>query len=852
MQKNPEQASNAPYRLWQSMLECLRNRPDSEHEQAMIRIIAVLFVLAYLLIFRPESSGTVANSALAVVFGSLLAFSVALLVAILYQSGQSPMRRIIGMVADLGMTTYWLSATGELGAPWYPMYLWITFGNGFRYGAKYIYLSAAMSVAGFALVVAITPFWHQHYSLSAGLLIALIILPGYAAVLLQRVNQERKRAEYANRAKSEFLARMSHEIRTPLNGIIGSAELLSSCNLGSEERAYVDTINTSGQVLLHQIEDVLDISKIESGKLTLEQVDFDLHDLIHSTVSMFQQQAQEKGVLIRSFIALDTPFSLHGDVLHLRQVLTNLVGNAIKFTAEGSVVLSCSTIRRVRNRTLIHFEVVDTGIGIPEAVQSHIFEKFSQGDESTTRRFGGTGLGTAIARQLVEMMGGRIGFRSTPGIGTEFWFDVEFSEQAADAAGLHQLQDCRVLRLGTTAGGGTEIMSHLDGWGVTFRNVRTARDALRLLVDDLHTKPLFDVLILDQVLADEDIQNLLLALHSTKALHDLTVLIVSEEGRTIPAQDTGSNTVYTLQSPLDKSLLFNALHASHVSHYDNADVINLTKHITREYTIPRKLKILVAEDNATNRMVVGRLLERAGHDCHLVEDGQDALDALKRDEYDLAIVDMHMPIVGGIEVYKVYRFAHASEAGIPFIMLTANATVEARQACQEAGINYFLTKPVNSSQLLKIIARAAGDTRQAENQGLRESVKSAGNRAKSLAVIDRRVLADITSLGSSSDFVHKLAQHFILDGQQLLQGMSDALHGNDALHFTELAHALKGSAAYLGLLELAEQASVANNLLASELASQGGDCLRHLESAFERAKSALETELQYDKPAASH
>ena len=206
---------------------------------------------------------------------------------------------------------------------------------------------------------------------------------------------------------------MSHEIRTPLNGIIGSGELLRFCKLDSEEREYVDTIHASGQNLLHLIEDILDISRIESGKLTLEQVDFDLHELIHATIRVFQQQANAKGIRLGSSIGLDTHFSMHGDVLHLRQVLTNLVGNAIKFTGEGSVALRCNTIRKGHNRSLIHFEVVDTGIGIPEAVQHLIFEKFSQGDESTTRRYGGTGLGTAIARQLVELMGGRIGARTS-------------------------------------------------------------------------------------------------------------------------------------------------------------------------------------------------------------------------------------------------------------------------------------------------------------------------------------------------------------------------------------------------------------------------------------------------------
>ena len=845
MQQDPEQQLITP---WQILLERLRNRPDSEHEQALIRIILVLCVLVYLLIFREASSGTVSNRALAVVFSGSLMFSVALLAAIVHRSGKSSARRVVAMVIDLGLTTYWLTATGELGAPWYPMYLWITFGNGFRYGVKYLYLAAALSVAGFSFVLVMAPFWAQHTGLSMGLLIALIILPGYAAQLLKRVTQERQRAEQANRSKSDFLARMSHEIRTPLNGIIGSGELLRSCKLDSEEREYVETIHASGQNLLHLIEDILDISRIESGKLTLEQVDFDLHELIHTTVRVFQQQANAKGIRLGSSIGLDTPFSLHGDVLHLRQVLTNLVGNAIKFTGEGSVDLRCNTIRRGRNRTLIHFEVVDTGIGIPEAVQHHIFEKFSQGDESTTRRYGGTGLGTAIARQLVELMGGRISFRSTPGIGTEFWFDLEFAQQAADETGLHKLQDCRVLRLSSSVGDDTDVARYLDGWGVPYQNVRTGQDALRLLISEQQQTPLFEVLILDRMPADEGIQKLLRALHTGAGLHDLTVLIISGEGQLVPAQDTGANTVYTLPSPVDKSLLFNALHASHVRSCENADVINLTEQITREYAIPRKLKILVAEDNATSRMVVGRLLERAGHDCRLVEDGQKALDVLQQDEFDLAIVDMHMPAADGLEVFRLYRFAHTGKQGIPFIMLTANATVEARQDCKAAGIQYFLTKPVSASQLLKVIARAAGDTPAEECPGTRNPVKLAGNNTKSLAVIDRDVLADIACIGSSSDFVQKLTQQFLHDGPQLLQGMTDALNENDMLNFTELAHALKGSAAYLGLLELADHASSANALIAGKPA-QGRDSLRHLQAAFVRAKEALESEQEHLKPA---
>ena len=852
MQDNPPQATLTPESPWQALLGRLRNRPDSEHEQALIRIAIILCVFTYLLAFRSESAGTVSNWSLTLVFGALLVFCVGLFAAILLQPGQSVIRRVVAMVIDLGMTTYWLSATDELGAPWYPVYLWITFGNGFRYGERYLYLSGALSLAGFSTVIAITPFWSNHLSLSLGLLIALVILPGYAAMLLRRINQERQRAETANRAKSDFLARMSHEIRTPLNGIIATGELLTSCQLNREEREYVDTINASGHTLLHLIEDILDISKIEAGKLTLEHVDFDLHGLIQSTVRMFLHQANARGLRLRSHIDLHTPFLLRGDALHLRQILINLIGNAIKFTAQGSVEVRCETLRYGVGRALLRFEIIDTGIGIPQAVQEHIFEKFAQADESTTRRYGGTGLGTAIARQLVELMGGRIGFRSTPGIGTAFWFDIEFEQQTQPAEELdtRQLQDCRVLRFGTGDSLATEVTRYLDGWRVPYHNVYTPQDLVRTLSDDTGAGPHFDVLILDHAPAAASIPALLKALHSRVTQLDLTVLFVYEQGQTIPAQNAHANAVYSLPAPVNKAILFNALHASHVLSYEDDGIINLAERLTREYATPQKLNILVAEDNETNRIVIGRILERAGHDYRLARDGQEALDALNAETFDLVIVDMHMPVAGGIEVFKLHRFAHAGEGELPFIMLTANATVEARQACREAGIQYFLTKPLSASRLIEVIAKATADTRAGETRERAALNAPRAPRNPGEAIIDRATLTEVASLGSSRDFAQKLAENFVRDGRQLLQDMADAVNGKDAGHFIELAHALKGSAALLGLQELAGHADEANRLLPEQVELQGRDCLDRLEATFARAKSALETEIARVNPAA--
>ena len=383
-------------------------------------------------------------------------------------------------MGDIGVLSVGLGTVGELAAPWWWVYLWVTFGNGFRYGVRFLYTSAGLSLLGFGTVVSINPFWVSHLGLTTGLLISLVVLPGYAAVLLRRLNAETERAEAANRAKSNFLANMSHEIRTPLNGIIGLSDLLSTSQFGPQEREYVDAIQSSGRSLLELIEGVLDISRIEAGKVSTQQVPFDLHALTGTIVQMFGAQAEAKGLRLLSQIAPETPYALVGDPGHLRQVLINLIGNAVKFTEAGSVELRCHPLRDNAGRVLIRFQVLDTGIGIPIEAQANVFDKFTQADQSVTRRFGGSGLGTTIAKNLVELMGGRIGFDSTPGVGTNFWFDLEFARQAgADAAAEPQgLPGCRVLRLsppGSRAGRSPNVCK--AGGSPTTRSIAWARPA---------------------------------------------------------------------------------------------------------------------------------------------------------------------------------------------------------------------------------------------------------------------------------------------------------------------------------------------------------------------------------------
>ena len=618
MNSNPISLYESIEKKFSELALRLSSRPDSEHEQAAVRIIIQVVLLIYVLASGPASKTALQSWYFILIFISFfIILSLTLFCSILTWPDKSPLRRVIGIIADVSAFSFGLAITGEIGAPWYAVYLWITFGNGFRYGEKYLYLSGVLSVLGFSCVILFTPYWQENLPLGIGLLASLIVLPGYAAKLTKRIHQERRRAEAANHAKSEFLARMSHEIRTPLNGIIGTGELLKTCDLNQIEREYVDTIYTSGHTLLRLIEDILDISKIEAGKLELERAPFDLYAMINSTMKMLSPQVNARKVRLYTHIDPEIPFRLIGDPLHLRQILINLIGNAIKFTEVGHIQLRCLKLNESNGRIMVRFEVIDTGIGIPQEIQEKIFEKFTQADGSTTRRFGGTGLGTTIAKQLVELMGGQIGLISSLSDGSLFWFELTFEpqEKIVSDTEMQLIQACKVLRVSDLSEVETSAVHCLHGWGVQIEETKSANEVLHLLKNAVRQSKPFNVLLLDNLPYHQEVPVFIKTLLNDLSYHGTSVVLINNK-TTLPIDIIPKeikNRIHILNEPVDKVLLFNLLHASQVSNYEDFNTITVQDTIPAKIHSQHSLEILVAEDNAINRLVIARMLEQVGH-----------------------------------------------------------------------------------------------------------------------------------------------------------------------------------------------------------------------------------------------
>lgn len=821
----------------------LKRTGDSEPEQAKLRLaIGVLLVGYFCLPWGSDESfiGVISSlPSLITIFYYLSALVI--FTAIVLNPVASPTRRVFGAALDMISLSIVMFHSGATSIPLFVLYLWVILGNGFRYGTKYLYISQGISIAGFLVAIFWGSYWLENRPFAISLLLMLCLLPLYAAFLIKKLHAAIDMAKQANQAKSRFLANMSHELRTPLNGVIGMGDLLRETKLNYEQMELVNTMHSSANTLLELIENVLDIAKIEAGKILIDSKDLDLHGLVNTVIYMLAPMGQKKGLTVSCSFDPETPFALKGDQQHIRQILINLVNNAIKFTEKGSVILSVRLAGGTESRPRIRFEITDTGIGIAEESIDKIFENFTQADASTLRSFGGTGLGTTISKELVDLMNGTIGADSEVGQGSTFWFEIPF---LATTNPQTSISENHVLLL---AGEDTAsiIRPSLKTWSVNFDWVRSSTRALSQIILASDDDNPYETIVVDQsCLTDINAVQFAQLVKSEGLLENTSLVLINSSETMIDVNKSNQYYISTIENPEDKRLLFNALHAARNVNLDDSKIVTMAEHYAKQAGA-KALNILVAEDNIVNQQVVEGILRNAGHNVRIADTGEKALDILSDDlnTIDMVILDMNMPEISGVEVVKSLRFLDTS-GRMPVIMLTADATPEAKEASLNAGANRFLTKPIDARGLLECIASLSKNIRRSKVEKIpapkarTPRIQLHSNFAES-AWYDHILLHELDILGEDPDFLKSLLKNFQHEGAQHILNLKKAMY-DDYLEYRDNLHALKGSATELGAGRLVEICVSAESLKPYDMGSDkiNNMCLQ-LEEVFNNTATAL-------------
>ncbi|MET0065795.1 MAG: ATP-binding protein [Candidatus Thiodiazotropha sp.] len=799
---------------WSELVSRLKRAPDREAEQALVRygltIILTLYSgFMYFFMLDDRIMGILFGVAL-----GYMAFAVAVMLIIAWKPLGYPGRRVYTMVCDVAVIAFSMWIGDERSSMLYVIFLWLSLGNGLRYGISQLYLASSFSTVGFALVIVSNEFWIKQPILSVGLLVGLLVTTLYVAMLLKRIEDEKKLSEASNQAKSRFLANMSHEIRTPLNGVVGMTDLLAGTPMGVEQREIMASIQASAETLLNLIEGVLDFSKIEAGKVEVNRSDQDISELVGLVISMMKPAADSKSLEMRSWIDLDVSPVVRVDPQLLRQILINLLNNAIKFTDSGSVMLKVTPFRgeadHGESRRLL-FEVIDTGVGIPENQLDLIFERFKQVDDSMTRQYGGSGLGTTITKQLVELMDGSIGVESRVGEGSRFWFQIP-APPGDLLLNDQRLMDARILLFTELLSERQEVLDALQEWPVDIMVCNTIADGFLELLHSAKTGQAYDIAIVDEtqdVITGDD---LLKVIRAEESLDNLGLVCVTRHApsreRELELCLAGFNAVVTY--PVTKEKI------RHVLQYalkgENGESIPKPPRIFRsaDQLSGREARILLAEDNRINQKVVKKILELQHHHVTVVEDGAQALKALQSEHFDLAILDLHMPDVGGLDVIRIYRETHPGRVHIPFMILTANATAEAVLQCEAMQVNAYLTKPVRSAHLLDEVNKLlGGEMPGIDTDTLIDEPTRPASTERSSRVLDMDTLKKLQGLSRDPGFLNNLIDSFLRDSEALLTSMREALKASSFRQFRDSAHLLADNASGIGAYALMAASSAA-------------------------------------------
>ncbi len=658
---------------------------------------------------------------------------------------------------------------------------------------------------------------------------------GRLAQLVKELELSKHRAEEATDAKSAFLANMSHEIRTPLNAILGMTTLALQTRLSVEQQDYLETVRSSGEALLDIINDILDFSKIEARRLDLDRVEFDLREEVGDGLKVLALRAAEKAIELAAHIAPDVPASVIGDPGRLRQVLLNVVGNAIKFTSEGEVVLDVAVESPGPDRATLRFAVRDTGIGIPADKREQIFQAFTQADSSTTRRYGGTGLGLAIAQRLVELMGGVIRVESEVGRGSTFHFTADFDVPAGAyayraAERLKGLEDLRVLVVDDNATNRRILEEMCASWQMRAESRSNVRSALEALRGAAASGAPFQVVVSDCQMPDADGFALARSMRRDEALKDTPIVMLTSVQRSEDIARCRRLAIGTcLTKPVKHSDLLDAIAAIFgvSTRRGQRDSAAGPARVAR-----RSLRVLVAEDNAVNRKLVTKLLEKRGHKVTAVENGRDAVAAVgsSTTPFDVALMDVQMPELGGFEATAAIRAREGGVGRLPIIALTAHAMQGDRERCLDAGMDGYLSKPIDVNHLLATIEQC-GETGTGTTPRVSPAVESEA------AVFD--VQAALAYTGGDRTLLREVVGLFRAECRGALGRIERSIRRSDAGALRSAAHAFKGAIATVGGAAGKSAAADLERLGQSGSLDRAGEAFAVLRDRVERLDQAF-------------